>query len=95
MKGVLHWIFGKHPPRAPDPDRAAEAAWLPLWQAQLVLHELWEREIPAVMSEDFTSHLRFGAREPMARIFVIETRLHEAERVIEEVTGYPPAHQGM
>jgi len=50
----MHWIFGKHPPRPPDPDRTCEAAWLPMWQAQLVLHELWESDIPAVMSEDFT-----------------------------------------
>ena len=92
--GLFHWIFGKHPPRPPDPNRTVEAAWLPLWQAQLVLHELWEDDIPAVMSEDFTSHLRFGARGPMARIFVIETRLADAVKVIEEVTGFPPAHQG-
>lgn len=92
--GVFNWIFGKHEPRAPDPERSAEAAWLPLWQAQLVLHELWEREIPSVMSEDHTSHMRFGAREPMARIWVMEPRLAEAERAIEEITGVPPAHQG-
>ena len=42
---------------------------------QLVLHELWERDVPAVIAEDFTSHLRFGAREPMARIYVMEPRL--------------------
>ena len=59
--GFLHWIFGKHPPRPPDPHRTCEAAWLPMWQAQLVLHELWEADIPAVMSEDFTSHMRFAA----------------------------------
>jgi hypothetical protein len=93
--GVLHWIFGKHEPRQPDPERTTEAAWLPMWQAQLVLHELWEREIPAVMSEDFTSHLRFGAREPMARIFVMEPRLASATAVIEEITGFPPAHLGI
>jgi len=92
--GLMHWIFGKHPPRPPDPDRTCEAAWLPMWQAQLVLYELWESDIPAVMSEDFTSHLRFGAREPMARIFVTEPRLRAATEVIERVTGYPPAHQG-
>ena len=63
-------------------------------EKELVLHELWERGIPAVMSEDFTSHLRFGAREPMARIYVMEPRLAAAESVIEEITGYPPAHQG-
>jgi len=93
--GLFHWIFGKHPPRPPDPERTCEAAWLPMWQAQLVLHELWEREIPAVVSEDFTSHLRFGAREPMARIFVMEPRLVEAEAAIEEIIGHPPAHLGM
>ena len=92
--GLMHWIFGKHPPRPPDPERTCEAAWLPMWQAQLVLYELWENDIPAVMSEDFTSHLRFGAREPMARIFVTEPRLAAATEVIERVTGYPPAHQG-
>lgn len=93
--GLWHWIFGMHEPRPPDPNRTCEAAWLPLWQAQLVLHELWEENIPAVMSEDFTSHLRFAARGPMARIFVTETRLAEASKVIEDVTGYPPAHQGI
>ena len=93
--GLFHWIFGKHPPRPPDPERTCEAAWLPMWQAQMVLHELLEREVPAVVSEDFTSHLRFGAREPMARIFVMEPRLVEAETIIEEIIGHPPAHQGM
>lgn len=93
--GMWNWIFGKHPPRPPDPDRSTEAAWLPLWQAQLVLHELWERDIPAVLSEDFTSHMLLGQRQPMARIFVMEPRLADAEAVIEELTGFPPAHQGL
>ncbi len=90
----MHWIFGKHPPRTPDPDRTVEAAWLPMWQAQLVLHELWERDIPSVVSEDHSSHLIMIAREPMARIFVMEPLLAEAEAAIEEITGSPPAHQG-
>ncbi len=90
----MHWIFGKHPPRTPDPDRTVEAAWLPMWQAQLVLHELWERDIPSVVSEDHSSHLIMIAREPMARIFVMEPLLAEAEAAIEEITGAPPAHQG-
>ncbi len=91
----MHWIFGKHPPRTPDPDRTVEAAWLPMWQAHLVLHELWERDIPSVVSEDHSSHLIMIAREPMARIFVMEPLLAEAEAAIEEITGAPPAHQGM
>jgi hypothetical protein len=85
------WLHSPSPP--PKPDATVEVAWLPLWQAQLVLHELWERSIPSVMSEDHTSHLRFGAREPMARVFVIAARAELAARVIEEVTGQPPIGQ--
>jgi hypothetical protein len=91
--GVFNWIFGKHPPRPIDPERSVEAAWVPLWQANLILHELTERDVPAVMSEDFASHLAFGVREPMAKIFVMEPRRAEAEAIIEEVTGEPPRHQ--
>ena len=89
--GFFQWVFGRHESRPPDAERSIEAAWVPLWQAQLVLHELWERGIPAVQSEDFTSHLRFGAREPMARIFVMEPRLADALDVIESVIGEEPA----
>ena len=89
--GFFQWAFGRHEPRPPDADKSIEAAWLPLWQAQLVLHELWERDIPAVQSEDFTSHLRFGSREPMARIFVMEPRLSDALDVITSVIGEEPA----
>lgn len=85
------WLHSPSPP--PKPDATVEVAWLPLWQAQLVLHELWERSIPSVMSEDHTSHLRFGAREPMARVFVIAARAEIAARVIEDVTGHPPIGQ--
>lgn len=91
---LLSRFFGERPPRRPDPERTVEAAWLPMWQAHLVLHELWERDIPSAVSEDHTSHLRFGAREPMARIFVMEPELARAEAVIEEITGFPPTRQG-
>jgi len=89
--GFWKWAFGRHEVRGPDAERTCEAAWLPLWQAQLVLHELWEVGIPAVMAEDFTSHLRFGAREPMARIFVMEPRLSDAIGIITGVIGEEPA----
>ena len=61
-----------------------------LAQAQLVLHELWERDVPAVVSEDFPSPLRFGAREPMARIFVTEDRRAEAEARVGEFLTIEP-----
>jgi hypothetical protein len=90
--GIWNWVFGKHEPRPPDPERSCEAAWLPLWQAQMVLHELLERDIPAVVAEDFSSHYRGGSFQPMARIFVMEHRRAAAEAAIEDITGYPPAH---
>jgi hypothetical protein len=58
------------------------------------LHELHERGIPASMAEDHTSHLRFGARGPMARIFVMEPRLESTRSVIEELIGVPPPRLG-
>ncbi len=93
--GVFHWIFGKHEPRRPCPERTCEAAWLPMWQAPMIVDELNQQGVAATMSEDLTSHLRFGARGPMARIYVMEPQLVEAESIIEEITGYPPAHQGL
>jgi hypothetical protein len=93
--GLFNWIFGKHPPRPPDPERSVEAAWLPMWQAQLVLHELTERDIPAVVSEDHASHMIGMSREPMARIFVMEPLLSVAKAAIEEITGHPPARHHM
>jgi len=93
--GLFNWIFGKHPPRPPDPQRSVEAAWLPMWQAQLVVHELTEREIPAVVSEDHASRMIGMSREPMARIFVMEPLLAAAKAAIEEITGHPPARHEM
>jgi len=90
---VRAWLTAAPPPRTPRDDRVVEAAWLPLWQCQLVLHDLWENEVPATMSEDHTSHLRLAAREPMARIFVMEPRLAEAQRVIARCTGHTPPTQ--
>jgi hypothetical protein len=76
-----------------DRDRTVEIAWLPLWQAQLVVHELWERDIPVAMAEDHTSHLRLAALQPMARIFAMSGRAAAARRVVEELIGEPPLPQ--
>jgi hypothetical protein len=84
-RSLWHWVFGKHPPRPPRPDRIVELAWLPLWKAQLVLHHLWECGIPTTMSEDHTSQLRFGAREPMAHLYVMEVRLPAARAALAEL----------
>ena len=84
------WLFAErkaHPPRA---DRGAEAAWLPLWQCHLALHDLWENEIPATMAEDHTSMMRFAAREPMARIFVMEVRAEVSRAQIAQCIGIDP-----
>jgi len=87
--GIWHWLFGKHEPRPPRPDHVVELAWLPLWKAQLLLHHLWECGIPTTMSEDSTSQLRFGAREPMAHLYVMEVRLAAARSALKELEDAP------
>ena len=91
--GIREWLFREVTPRPPRPDHIVEVAWLPLWQCQLVLHDLWENEIPATMSEDHTSMLRFAAREPMGRIFVMEVRADVARAAIKECLGFDPPKQ--
>jgi hypothetical protein len=88
LRALWKWMHTASPP--PKPDATVEVAWLPLWQTQLVLHELWERDIPAVMSEDHTSQLNFASREAMGRIFVIQARADKARSVIAEVIGDDP-----
>lgn len=52
-----------------------------------MLHHLWESGVPTTMSEDFTAQLRFGAREPMAHLYVMAHRLDAARAAMAEVTG--------
>lgn len=96
MAGWWAWLWGRDDRslhREPDPDRVVEAAWLPLWQAHLVMPQLLDRGIPATFSEDHTSHLSFRAMEPMARIFVMEPRLEAARDALRELTGEEPRTQ--
>ncbi len=93
LRGAWNWVFGKHPPRPPDPNRTVEAAWLPMWQAQMVTDELVAQGVPAVWNEDYSIHLSMHSREPMARIFVTEDRQAEAGEIIEEIIGVAPRHR--
>lgn len=93
LKSAWHWVFGKHEPKPPNPDRTVEAAWLPLWQAQYVTDELVAQGVPAVWNEDFNIHIGVYQREPMARIFVTEDRRAEAEEIVEDITGLEPRHR--
>jgi hypothetical protein len=90
LNGFWHWVFDKHPPQPPRPDHVVELAWLPLWKAQLLLHHLWECGIPTTMSEDHTSQLRFGAREPMAHLYVMEVRQAAALAALAELESRSP-----
>jgi hypothetical protein len=90
---LVRWLLGPDEPRVPGPEETVEVAWLPLWQCQLVLHALWEADIPAVVSEDHTSHLRFAALVPMGRIFVLGFRLEAARTLVAEVIGDEPVPQ--
>ena len=91
LRGAWNWVFGKHPPKPPNPDRTVEAAWVPHWQAQMIVDTLVSAGVPAVMTEDFGIHLTMYRREPMARIFVTEDRKAEAQEIVEEILGHPPA----
>jgi hypothetical protein len=93
MGRLVDWLFCRDPPREPAPDASVEIAWLPLWQAHLVLHELWEQDVPTVLAEDHTSHLRFASFEPMARLFVLGHRAARARQIVEDVLGAPPITQ--
>jgi hypothetical protein len=93
LRGAWHWVFGKHPPKPPNPDRTVEAAWLPMWQAQMVTDELIAQGVPAVWNEDYAIHLGVYSRETMARIFVTEDRQAEAQEIIEDLTGVEPRHR--
>lgn len=72
-------------PTPPADDRVVELASLPLWQAQLVLHHLWEAGVPTTMSEGGLGTLRHWPNEPMARLWVMERRLTEARAALAEV----------
>jgi hypothetical protein len=89
LRRLYRWMTDPTPPEI-KPDRMVEAAWLPLWQAQLVVGALWEADVPCAMAEDSTSHLRLACIQPMARIFVMEPRKAEAQALIEDFTGEQP-----
>jgi hypothetical protein len=90
LAAAWRWAFGKHLPRAPDPDRIVEAAWVPAWQARMMTDELVAAGIPAVTTDDFEMYLTTYTREPMARIFVTEDRAVEARALITDLTGLEP-----
>lgn len=91
LRGAWNWVFGKHPPRPPDPDRTVEAGWVPQWMAPMVVEELSAQRIPAVTTDDFNLNPMMSSREPMARIFVTEDRRAEAREVMTAILGHPPA----
>jgi hypothetical protein len=80
-------VFRRRPKDDADheDERVVELACLPLWQAQLVLHHLWEAGVPTTMSEGGLGTLKHWANEPTARLWVMEHRLAEARAALAEV----------
>ena len=59
IRRAWNWVFGKHPPRPPDPDRTVEAGWVPQWMAPMIVDELnAEREAPVAFS--WTHDVRYA-----------------------------------
>jgi len=81
--------------REPSADRTVEAAWVPMWQSQMLTDELRAAGIPAEAVDDFGLNMLVHSREPMARIFVTEDRKEEAEDVLAEILGHPPKHRSV
>lgn len=94
-RSAVDWLLGRDAPKPPDPGRTVEAAWIPLWQSQMITDELNAQGVPAVVTDDYSINPMMTAREPMARIFVTEDRRAEAEEIITELLGHPPRHRGL
>ena len=93
FRGAWHWVFGKHEPKPPNPDRTVEAGWVPQWMAPMIVDELNAQGVPAVTTDDYNLNLYMNSREPMARVFVTEDRKAEAREVMTEILGHPPAQR--
>ena len=93
FRSAWHWVFGKHEPKPPNPDRTVEAGWVPQWMAPMIVDELNAQGIPAVTTDDFNLNPYMNSREPMARVFVTEDRKAEAREVLTDILGHPPAQR--
>ena len=92
--GIRSWLFERdRTARHRDPITSSRSPGCRCGSASWRLHDLWENDIPATMAEDHTSMLRFAAREPMGRIFVMEVRAETARAAIKECLGIEPPKQ--
>ena len=83
--GLFHWIFGKHLPRPPDPERATLAGLVSAWEAPLVAEELARAGIGAAFNDDHTSYLTTGVIESKVQIHVMEPDAAAARHIIQSV----------
>lgn len=84
---LFQWIFGKHVPRPPDPERSAALRVLPRWQADAAIEALTEAGITATLADNFTSYLLSTSIESTATIFVMEPDLVAGSAVVDELFG--------
>ena len=94
-RAAVDWLLGRDEPRPPSPERTVEAAWIPLWQSQMITDELVAQGVPAVVTEDYAINPMMTTRQTMARIFVTEDRLAEATEIITDLLGHEPRHRGI
>ncbi len=88
--GLFHWIFGKHPPRPPDPERAAVAGLVSTWEVPLVAEELRRAGIEATFNDDHTSYLTTGAIESRVQVHVMEPDLAATRQIMQAVRDGSP-----
>lgn len=95
LRAATDWLLGRDDPKPPNPDRTVEAAWVPLWQSQILTDELNAQGVPAVVTDDYSINPMMTTTEPMARIFVTEDRRAEAQEILADLLGHEPRHRGL
>ena len=91
FRSAWHWVFGKHLPKPPDPDRTVEAGWIPQWMAPMVVEELNAQGIPAVTSDDYNLNPCDG---PVVNRCLASSSPRTASprrEVMTDILGHPPA----
>ena len=84
---IFRWIFGKHVPRQPDPNRSAAVAKVPRWQAEMAIEALADAGIAATFADDFTAYLTITSHGTTVTIFAMEPDVLAGREVLAELTG--------
>ncbi len=84
---IFRWIFGKHVPRQPDPNRSAAVAKVPRWQAEMAIEALADAGIEATFADDFTAYLTTTSHQTTVTVFAMEPDVSAGRAVLATLVG--------